>query len=510
MKALQSKNGGAVATTGPRKRVRWATALPKPLTPALVPYAKSRAELAGLDEGEITKLVLESEAWAGVMKPILKKLDAKCRERHQSGPSRSYAAEELESVLVFQRVCGLATVKEARDRLASDRHGRTRVLLGFDSPRKSANKVVRLTRGVPSEASICRHRTRFGEKRRLATYERLFARLVDEHLEDEAMRSEARILDLDGSHILTRFSSETPTSARKEGKVTCLDGGWMPPSQSSPWRTHGHGWNLVSLTTSTGLPLAKRVTKIQESERKAAVALFEGEFSRVVKPKLEGNGLSVLSADAGLHSPDLRRVVRGLGVVENISLASHGFGSTNLDSATKRDETRIPIQGHKDWSANGHRELVCRCGHGSISRVFKENEGKAIVRAEGRCDKCGSITITSGAWYLAKNAYGPAKPGFRRCEADDRARADLVFGNPLTFNDPLAKIYGSGRFGHQEGYHGNLVTRFGILDHKGWYRRKAQVEIEITMTFCVMHILAMEQRRLSRVQTARQIERQAA
>ncbi|MBA2794872.1 MAG: hypothetical protein H0U32_12895 [Thermoleophilaceae bacterium] len=73
--------------------------------------------------------------------------------------------------------------------------------------------------------------------------------------------------------------------------------------------------------------------------------------------------------------------------------------------------------------------------------------------------------------------------------------ADWTFGNPLTFNDPFAARYGSGRFGHQEGFHGALVNRFRFLKTKHWYRRGNQARLDATMTFCVMHAVAMEQRR---------------
>lgn len=471
-----------------------------------MPYAKSRPELSDLGEGEITQLVLDSDAWTEVMVPILDKLDAKDVGRNKPGPRRSYSAHELESVLLFQRICGLNTYKEARDRLASDRHGQTRKLLGFDLPRQTPSKVIKLTQGIPSESTVSRHRSRFGEKRRHGTYERLFARLVELHLEDEDMKAEARIIDLDGSHVLTHFRSAKSDKSGKPGKVTCADGGWVPPSKSSPWRTHGHGFNLVSLTTSTGLPLAKRITKIQKSERRAARELFEQSYARTIKPSLGGHGLSVLSADGGLHSPKLRRAVRKLGVVENIHLASHGGSDKSLANVAKRDATRIPIEGYSDWFANGHRELICKCGKGSVSRIFKDHAGRAVTRAEGRCKSCGSITITSGAWYLAANVHGAGKPEFRRCQPGDEDRADLAFGNALTFNDPLSSIYGSGRFGHQEGFHGHLVTRFGILREKGWYRRKVQAETDVTVTFCVMHVVAMEYRRRLREADALPVE----
>lgn len=473
------------------------------MTPATVPYAKTRTELADLDEGRITRLVLDSEAWADVMTPILDKLDESDVERRKTGPQRSYSSHELEAVLLFQRVSGLNTYKAARDRLASDRHGETRKLLGLDIPRSRGNKVVRLTEGIPSEAAVSRHRQRFGQRRRHGAYERLFSRLVSEHLEDEDMKAEARILDLDGSHLLTRYRAEIPNSTRPSEKITCPDGGWVPPSKTNRWRTHGHGFNVVTLTTSTGIPLAKRTTKIHHSEPRAARELLERDFAREIEPKLRDQGLGVLTADTSFNSPHIRRLVRDLGLVENIQYASHAARKSSFEQVAKRNTTRIPIQGYPSWFANGHRELVCACGEGSVSRTFSKTDGKTTVRSQGRCKRCGSIRVTSGGWYLAKNAHGPTNPEFRRCQPGDEDRAEWAFGNPLTFNDPLSGIYGSGRFGHQEGFYGSLVRRFGILDHKGWYRTKAQAETDVTMTFCVMHVIAMEYRRRLREHSGR-------
>ena len=80
-------------------------------------------------------------------------------------------------------------------------------------------------------------------------------------------------------------------------------------------------------------------------------------------------------------------------------------------------------------------------------------------------------------------------------------QADWLFGNPLTFNASLGKQYGKNRFGHGEGFHGHLVTRFGLLKGKSWYRRREQAQLDFLMVFCSMHALAMEQRRRSKAKT---------
>lgn len=74
-------------------------------------------------------------------------------------------------------------------------------------------------------------------------------------------------------------------------------------------------------------------------------------------------------------------------------------------------------------------------------------------------------------------------------------KIDWRVGNPLTFHDPLSAKYGSARFGQNEGFHGALVTRFGMLKEKAWYRSKTQAERDLFIIFSAMHSLAKEQRR---------------
>lgn len=74
-------------------------------------------------------------------------------------------------------------------------------------------------------------------------------------------------------------------------------------------------------------------------------------------------------------------------------------------------------------------------------------------------------------------------------------KPDLLMGNPLTFNDRVAAEYGRRRFGHHEGFHGALVSRLGLIKDKRWFRRLDEAKIATAITFCVMHVAALEQRR---------------
>jgi hypothetical protein len=67
----------------------------------------------------------------------------------------------------------------------------------------------------------------------------------------------------------------------------------------------------------------------------------------------------------------------------------------------------------------------------------------------------------------------------------------------LLIAKPLPERYGKARYGHGEGFHGALVTRFGLLREKAWYRDRRQAERDVTQVFCAMHSIAKHQRRLA-------------
>jgi hypothetical protein len=123
-----------------------------------------------------------------------------------------------------------------------------------------------------------------------------------------------------------------------------------------------------------------------------------------------------------------------------------------------------------------------------MRRAEKNADGEAVTRLEGACPQCGPISLTAGEWRRAGNDVAKTLPG-------EQDRIDWRIGNPLTFSDPLSEKYGSARFGHNEGFHGALVTRFGLLKEKAYYRDGREAERDLLQVFCVMHALAMEQRR---------------
>ncbi len=468
--------------------------LPAPPIGVETPYANCRGEWRGVGLGEKTRVVLDSQAWQAVMLPALAQLDA---ERSRKGPAPSYSSAELESAVLFQKLAGVSTYGEARTLLASDRQEPTRVLLGFDKPRKRYGRGVTLVKsmdGVPSEATIWRHLQRWELSRHIEAYEELFQRLVAEHLEDADFREEARTLNIDGSVIRSHYTSFERLN-RKTGEIkppTLEGGGFMARTESNHGKD-GHGFNMVAVTTSTGLPLACRLTPLAtkgHGEGDTALAMLREEWRENVAPHL-GDGLAVLTGDAAYTKGELRAALREAGIVESVHPVSHADREVSKKNAEKKNSEAIQIQGYPDWRANGHRELFCVCGQGkTIPRISRNKNGRAVVRVEGECKSCGSITVTSGKWRLTES---PKR--FVRCLPGEEDKADWLFGNPLTFNSPIAAKFGRNRFGHGEGFHGHLVTRFGLLKGKSWYRRREQAQLDFLMVFCSMHALAMEQRK---------------
>jgi Transposase DDE domain len=477
----------------PRSKV-----LPEPPSGVETPYANCRLEWQGVGLGEKTKVVLDSAAWQDVMIPALIELEA---DRPRKGPDPSYSSEELERAVLFQKVAGVENYKQARNLLASDRHAETRELLGFDKPRtrRGKNKTTfKSLDGVPSEVTVWRHEQRWGLERHIEIYEEVFQRLLHEHLEDPDFQDEARVLNIDGSVVRSHYTSfERVDWKTGEIKPPTLEGGGYMPRDEKNIGKDGHGFNMVSVTTPTGLPLAYRIVPLatkDHSEADTALAMFREEWQEHVAPLLDDK-MRVLTADGAYTKGELRAQLRQLGIVENTHPVSHGKGETNKANAEKHDAMVWQIEGKRNWRANGHRELYCVCGAGkTIPRISRDKDGRAVVRVEGDCKTCGSITITSGLWRVAQN---PRR--FTRCKPGEADQADWLFGNPFTFNNKQAKAFGSARFGHGEGFHGHLLTRFGLLKHKAWYRRRKEAQLDFLMVFCSMHALAIEQRKRAKV-----------
>jgi len=271
---------------------------------------------------------------------------------------------------------------------------------------------------------------------------------------------------------------------------TLAGGGYRPRTKDNAGKD-GHGFNLVAAVTQTGLPLAQRLTSINEPEAKTAREVIEQEWRDSVAPHLMADRVRVMAFDAAYSGGHMRQAVHQAGFVPNCHPVSHGLRARSVANASRRNKAKLTIRYHEKWHLNGHHELSCACGQGkTMRRAKKKLDGEAVASLEGSCPNCGPVSLTAGQWRLFSNKKAVAK-----ALPDEQDKIDWRVGNPLTFHDLLSEQYGSARFGQNEGFHGALVTRFGLLRGKSWYRDARQAERDVLQVFCVMHVLAMEQRR---------------
>jgi transposase len=439
----------------------------------------------------MTLWVLDAPAWAEVMKPELDALDQERAEqrRGRSGSRPAYSAEEIEKALLFGKICGFRTYKKTYLKLCADK--KAREMLGFTRP--NAKAATRHEDGVPSPATVSRHLARFSHGRRAKTWDRLARALRDFHVANfPEMQEEMRVSYIDGSRRATYYT--TPKINPKTGeivnadKVQCWDGGFMPwDAGEKKW---GNGWKEIPLISASGVPWAwpEDLPKIHEGEVTLATQIARTDAKEVVA-LLDDQKLGIVTADTAFTGEAFRSALREIGFVENIHTVSHKIESEQRAEAYRG--RKIPIDEYPNWFADGHRQLSCACGQGhTFSRFSITKDKRAVAQVEGSCKSCGSITITSGLWKFAKN---PDR--FTRIDPkNDAEEPDYLFGNPLTFDNPLASKFGWCRFGHNEGLFGTLWKRFR-LGEKRWYRHAGQMQAEIGMIYSIIHVAAMEQRR---------------
>ena len=76
----------------------------------------------------------------------------------------------------------------------------------------------------------------------------------------------------------------------------------------------------------------------------------------------------------------------------------------------------------------------------------------------------------------------------------DAALLDWQLGNFLTRNDKRAEKFGNNRHSQGEGINGHATTRFNLFADDAAYFRTDQVSLDVTMTYIIMHALAMKTR----------------
>jgi hypothetical protein len=482
--------------------------------------------LQGIEPGEVVLAVEQLQGFRQVVEPALEAADAarlapKPGEAKRRGRKPSFHALDYWRLEMLRRVIASHSTQATRDWLTTDKARRTRELLNFDESRTHyGGKARKWLEGVPSDGWMSDFRTKWLPEAELAS---LMVQLEKWALAEKlttlpGMREECRTLHADGSKLETHA---TPPKTR-DGKVmnewrtdrhgnrvraiTAPEAGFVPNAGTNEDHS-GSGWNIVFVMSSKGTVLAHRNVPLNAGESSTLTEMVP-EIGQVLDTFGESE-LRVLTTDGAFHSHATRRLLRGIGVLENTHLSSHSGTASADEEVAVRARKRYRIDGYENWYATGHRELACKCGQGKVTRVAGlDANGKATARLKGECAECGSILVTSGLWRLSRNNK------FVKCLPHEREQAEWNFGNPLTFNDPLAREYGRSRFNGQEGAFGSQFTqRFKLLKNKRWFYRQSQVDLEVAAVVTITHALSLERWRRSTTSNAASsdsLEKQAA
>lgn len=430
-------------------------------------------------------------------------------KRNNPGP---YTVYELVRIEVAGRCLGHNKHSETWGWLTSDFALRFRRTFGFDMPRanRGGGRPPKMTAGIPSISTLGRYRREwFIETERAEAFRALHSAGVDEEIrvDPEGMRKEAECLVADGSvkethHtcprkkdgvVVNRFRTDWKTGELVPN-ITCPEGGFLPNKGHNA--THsGEGFNYVNVMTLGGTTLPGwDLIPINDDERDELVNQTPGIEDYLKRVGVPDDIIPLLTADPGFHSHVARPALHDIGVIENISIASHGPSDRTDANVEKRNRQKILINGHPKWYADGHRQLHCECGHAKLARKVHRKKRGISVCVEGDCKGadgkggCGFISITAGRWHLPKSAKM-----FRLGRAgEDR---DWSFGNFLTHGDDIAKQFGDARHSFQEGFYGSQLTRRFNALMKRWIRRKTQAEIDIGISLCVLNAISLRERR---------------
>jgi hypothetical protein len=485
----------------PKQRNRFGQ-LPVPSECANLYWSKKQPELAGITNGQLTLLIIETPEFKEVITPMLNAIDDRNRTigkgKTMGRPSR-FTSLHLESVLIYRRIAGLETVKETRERMHCD---------------QEAQELLDLTKGLPSLKTMSRYmRERLEVDLRADLYMEFDRKLRQRVLQLPGMDEETRIMGMDGSRQGTRYMPPIPTAQkqqrkeRKEGKtpraninseiaagklraITAPTAGFVG-KEGGP--KAGQGWQLLGLWSEHGTLLAWDISALNLNEKPAAERVL-ASYQQEVLPHRDPHTISVLTADGGFHSNKIRALSQQLRIVPNIHKASHKKDFTQpgeeTSNAAKLNKHWLPFKDrakphYSNWLANGHCELACKCGAGKTKRADHIGKTDLSIALKGCCQKCGSITITVGQWRLAEDGVA-----WVRCHRNDKP--DLALGNSLTFNNQTSREYGQDRFGFGESVHATLKHRFGLLQEKSWQRDITEVRTEFAIAAIAISVLLLE------------------
>jgi hypothetical protein len=493
--ATKAKSGKAASKVErPKRRFALHRLLPDPRVDLRSRWTKSRPELSHLTEAQMVMDLMASDAFQKTVQPLLDRVEEERAFSQRRKREFPYTVTEVERAMVFKAVAGINLIKELRDTLSGD-DGELRATLGFDKPRNPDRPMKRMD-GVPSEATLCRHRKLFDRGERAHAYKRCFELMRDQHFIEfpVEMLDEIRQLAGDGSKIEVEGVCPIYDKKTKEilnaKSVTCPDGGYVGKG-SSPDHS-GHGFNKHTIATATKLPLVFEVGPLPlPSEIRTCEVLLE-RLGEDVLSKLPVRGLGVFSADGVYSGNGVRAGVRRLGMIENIHKASHADTPEVAARVAKLRKERIKIQGKPNWFSDGLYQLVCKCEQGTLRPGYDfDKDGGVSTWTEGTCVNCGPITITSGRWRIEKSwvRVDPSNP-------DDEPQ--LAFGNPLTYDSLVSRAYGNQRRSRQEGLNSVMATRMGLTTGKRRYKTIEDARADVAIAYALSHMLTMMQRRASR------------
>jgi hypothetical protein len=124
--------------------------------------------------------------------------------------------------------------------------------------------------------------------------------------------------------------------------------------------------------------------------------------------------------------------------------------------------------------------------------------GSVSVRLEGKCKKCGPITVTGGDW---KRTTGTDAPIVRKQRASDPEDFDIL-GTPLTYRDLVSNKYRHKRMGLNEGFFGALANRTAFNRGTSWYATQAQAEIALLESMIPLMALTVLRKKIARGQAS--------
>lgn len=452
--------------------------LPKPSEKATLKWGLYEEPIRGIRNARLVELLKSDHDFQATVGSYIDRIDGRNRTARGSklGRRSTWSAEQLETILLYRRLSGKSTIRRALIELRA-------------SPGDRA--ILGLPGDLPSEATISRYVTEHSNQdEREAAYLELDRRLRDRVTDLPGFDEEARILAMDGSSHETHYTP--PPSSKKhaekfKGKVTTVDGGYRGGQKA------GKGWQLVSMTTERGTPVAWSLAPLNQGEKPVGTAVIES-YSEHVLPKRDKRSLTVCTCDGGFQSPAVHRSMINARIIPNIHKGSHADTTKSKNAVRKRQRNWKPFyhpnqKHYSNWAINGLEEIACHCGEGTTERYFEiSRTGKLTIGTKGRCAKCGSISIMVGKWRRAQN---PDR--VTHMSANDKANytAAPTIGNPLHFHDPVAHEYGLDRFGWNESFHAVLQKRFNLL-RKGWMRSAQEARTEFAVAFSAISILLLE------------------